>query len=129
ADDAPSCCEVPVEVVLDGDVLIGCRGEERFAGCGPLKAGDRVHLDGECRVEPGAMSAGLRLLQGLRLDLNRASEGDLELLDGVGPSLAQAIVEYRGEHGPFRAVDDLEKVNGIGPKTLAALRPYLDVAP
>ena len=48
-----------------------------------------------------------------------------DALPGVGPSLASAIVEYRRQHGPFRSVDDLEQVPGVGPAKLAALRPHL----
>ncbi len=52
------------------------------------------------------------------LDLNRASAEELEKLAGIGPVLARRIVEWRENHGPFRSVQDLLKVPGIGPKTL-----------
>lgn len=61
------------------------------------------------------------------LDLNTASEADLEALPGVGPARARAIVEYRAAHGPFGSVDDLGKVKGIGARTLADLKPLLVV--
>jgi competence protein ComEA len=61
------------------------------------------------------------------LDLNRATQAELRLLPGVGDSLAQRIVEYRDQHGPFQRFDDLKQVNGIGPKALARLRPWLFV--
>ncbi|MBU0601715.1 MAG: helix-hairpin-helix domain-containing protein [Gammaproteobacteria bacterium] len=61
------------------------------------------------------------------LDLNSASVAELDALPGVGPSRAQAIVDYRAAHGPFRALDELARVKGIGDKTLAELRPLLTV--
>lgn len=57
--------------------------------------------------------------------LNSASPGDLDALDGIGPSLADRIVAYRVAHGGFRSVDELDEVSGIGPKRLEALRPLL----
>ena len=53
------------------------------------------------------------------LDLNNADAQTLaETLKGVGESKAQAIINYREQHGPFQSVDDLEKVSGIGPRLL-----------
>lgn len=56
------------------------------------------------------------------VNINVASPVELETLDGIGPALAQRIVAYREQHGPFAAVDDLDAVSGIGPKRLAAIR-------
>lgn len=61
------------------------------------------------------------------LDLNTATVAELDALPGVGPGRAQAIVDYRTQSGPFRAVDDLLKVKGIGDKTLAELKPLVEV--
>ena len=65
---------------------------------------------------------------GPALDLNRATRAELRLLPGIGDSLAQRIVEHR-QQGPFRSVDDLRSVRGIGPKTLERVRPFVFVAP
>jgi competence protein ComEA len=62
-----------------------------------------------------------------RLDLNRATRGELALLRGLGPARAQGIEDYRRQHGPFHAVDDLRKVPGVGPKTLDRIRSMLFV--
>lgn len=56
------------------------------------------------------------------VNLNSASADDLELLPGVGPATAAAILAYRDQHGPFASVDDLADVRGIGPAKLDALR-------
>lgn len=54
-----------------------------------------------------------------RVDINRADAATLvKALDGVGPAKAAAIVEHRKTHGPFRSLDDLMQVKGIGPKTI-----------
>ena len=63
-----------------------------------------------------------------RLDLNTATWVEFAQLDGVGEALALRIVEHREKYGPYRTVDDLDVVEGIGPKTLERLRPYLRVA-
>lgn len=62
-----------------------------------------------------------------RLNLNRASRAELELVPGIGPSRARSIDDYRRAHGPFAAIDELRKVSGIGPKTLDKVRPWLFV--
>lgn len=48
-----------------------------------------------------------------RIDLNRASEAELQTIRGIGPAKAQDIVRYRKEHGPFASVEDLKKIRGI----------------
>jgi len=59
------------------------------------------------------------------LDINRASAEDFQKLPGVGPKLAQQIVAYRQKHGPFRRIEDLMVVKGVGIKKWKAMRPYL----
>jgi competence protein ComEA len=59
------------------------------------------------------------------VDVNRADWPELAQLPGVGETLARRIVESRAEHGPYNAIDDLRRVKGLGPKTLAGIGPYL----
>ncbi|MCX8038317.1 MAG: helix-hairpin-helix domain-containing protein [Candidatus Sumerlaeia bacterium] len=59
------------------------------------------------------------------LDLNTASEEQLQTLPGIGVVRAKAIISHRESHGPFRRLEDLKQVPGIGNKTFEALRPYL----
>jgi competence protein ComEA len=76
----------------------------------------------------GPRSGGVMGAGGVALvNINSATEQQLETLSGVGPVLAAAIVAYRSQHGPFRSVDDLLDVSGIGPATLAELRPQVTV--
>ena len=60
-----------------------------------------------------------------QLDINRAGWQELTLLPRIGEALSQRIVESREREGPFRRPEDLLRVRGIGPKTLARLRPFL----
>ncbi|MEX0777799.1 MAG: helix-hairpin-helix domain-containing protein [Phycisphaeraceae bacterium] len=61
----------------------------------------------------------------VRIDLNQADAVTLALLPGLGKSLALRIIARREEHGPYRSVDDLAAVKGIGAMTIAKLRPYV----
>jgi DNA uptake protein ComE-like DNA-binding protein len=95
-----------------------------------LSAGEALHLNptGEnCTLTRGSMPAAQRWLFGLRLELNHATQADLEALPGVGPALAKRILDARKE-AAFQHVDDLDRVKGIGPKVLDALKPFVYVA-
>ncbi len=63
------------------------------------------------------------------VDLNSATETDLVSLPGIGPALARRIIAYRTTHGRFRSAADLLHVRGIGPHTLARLRPLIQAGP
>lgn len=60
-----------------------------------------------------------------RIDPNRAGQGALERLPGVGPVTARAILEERSRSGPYREVGDLDRVPGIGPVTLRRIAPHV----
>ncbi|HXI02910.1 MAG TPA: helix-hairpin-helix domain-containing protein [Candidatus Saccharimonadales bacterium] len=57
-----------------------------------------------------------------KIDINHATAEELQQLPGVGPSLAQRIVDFREKNGPFGSVDELLKVRGIGEKSLERFR-------
>jgi competence protein ComEA len=61
------------------------------------------------------------------VNVNTADQAELESLPGIGASKAVAIIQYRTDHGPFKSVDDLDAVSGIGPSTLASLRDLVTV--
>jgi competence ComEA-like helix-hairpin-helix protein len=65
------------------------------------------------------------LRDGERIDINRAPAADLELLPGVGPTLARRIVAHRAARGPFGAPEELLQVQGIGGRTLERLAPLI----
>lgn len=62
---------------------------------------------------------------GALVNVNRADAETLCLLDGIGQTLSRRIVEYREENGPFRSLDELKQVQGIGEETLNQLLPRL----
>lgn len=65
------------------------------------------------------------LLPGDRVDLDRADVTDITRLPRVGPALAQRIVAWRTEHGPFGSLARLDSVPGVGPRLLELLRPFV----
>lgn len=62
-----------------------------------------------------------------RVNLNTAGVAQLDAVKGIGPAIAQRIVDHRNRNGPFSSVDDLLDVPGIGPKTLTKMRDQLVV--
>lgn len=60
------------------------------------------------------------------VNINTASAAELELLPGIGPSIAQRIVDYRAEH-PFKQRNNIMRVRGIGQKTFAKIKDFLVV--
>ncbi len=62
-----------------------------------------------------------------QISVNTATAPELERLPGIGPVLAQRIVEYREQHGPFQRLEDLLEVQGIGPSKLENLQEYVRV--
>jgi competence protein ComEA len=69
---------------------------------------------------PGGTAAGGA--SGPRMSLSNATQAQLEQLDGIGPALAQRIIQYREQHGGFRSIDQLQEVAGIGTKRFEALK-------
>ncbi|MEW6660128.1 MAG: helix-hairpin-helix domain-containing protein [Thermodesulfobacteriota bacterium] len=90
-----------------------------------LPSGSRVEISSEGQPHLTRMSGPQLLTLGLALDINQATAADLDALPGIGPALARRIIEYRQAHGPFKKIDDLEQVSGIGPKKLAQIKPYV----
>jgi competence protein ComEA len=89
-----------------------------------------------CWFVQGGCSGRLTELDGrqsltarFEVDVNTADCPELMQLPGIGPKLAERIVESRKTDGPFASVDDLRRVSGIGRKVLERIRPYLQTAP
>jgi len=77
--------------------------------------------------QPSADATSKRSHRGL-LDLNRATKQDFDALPGIGPRLAERIMEYRQSVGVFHALDELRAVKGIGKKKFERIRPLVTVA-
>ena len=90
--------------------------------------GDRVYVPrkGES-PPPGVATAGGASGADAPVNLNTATLEQLDALPGVGPTTAQAILDYRRQHGRFRSVQDLLEVQGIGPAKLEKLRQKVKV--
>jgi competence protein ComEA len=72
-----------------------------------------------------AASLARPLQPGERIDLDRADVTEITRLPRIGPALAQRIVAWRTEHGPFGSLARLDSVPGVGAKLLDAIRPYV----
>jgi competence protein ComEA len=133
----------PVEIVLSqteppeqrGELYIG--GAVANPGIYPWQEGDTIQallLDAgvepdadlshiEIYVPPAGETASIQ-----KIDINRAEPWLLEALPGIGKVTAQAIVDYRNEHGPFQRIEDLLKVSGIGQATFDKIKDYITVS-
>ena len=133
----------PVEIVLSqtvppeqsGEVYIG--GAVANPGFYPWQEGDTIQaLLLDAGVEPDADLSHIEIYvpregeeqSPQKIDINRAEPWLLQALPGIGEVKAQAIVGYRNEHGPFKRIEDLLKVSGIGPATFEKLKDYITVS-
>ena len=83
----------------------------------PAPAAARPAKDTKAKPSDAASASVKKLI-----NINTAAQADLELLPGIGPALAKRIMDYRSTKGPFKRVDDLDAVKGIGPKILERVR-------
>ncbi|MCX7682298.1 MAG: helix-hairpin-helix domain-containing protein [Anaerolineae bacterium] len=82
----------------------------------------------ETASDSGAASGGSEETSGL-ININTATAAQLETLPRIGPAMAQRIVEYREANGPFKTVEELQNVPGIGPATFEGLKDLITVGP
>lgn len=61
------------------------------------------------------------------VNLNTATKDELIALPGIGPAKAQSIVDYRNQHGPFKSIEEIRKVKGIGEKLFTQIKPELQL--
>jgi len=73
------------------------------------------------------LAQALRAQEVEKININQASVDELIQLKGIGPKLAERIVRYREEHGPFTVPEDIMKVKGIGPKKWEANKHHITV--
>jgi len=133
----------PVEIVLSqteppeqsGEIYIS--GAVANPGIYPLQEGDTLQrLLSDAGIEPDADLSHIELYvpreneeqSPQKIDINRAEPWLLEALPGIGEVLAQRIVDYRSENGPFKRIEDLLKVSGIGEATFEKIKDYITVS-
>ncbi|MFW6126667.1 MAG: ComEA family DNA-binding protein [Thermodesulfobacteriota bacterium] len=95
-----------------------------------LVSGSRVEVTPAGEYRPRGRMSGPRLISlGLPLDVNTATAKDLEALPGIGPVLARRLIEHRQTRGPFKNLEDLLAVSGVGENKLARLKPHIMISP
>lgn len=116
--------------LVDGQQI--CVGEEGKEGTiiGGEPSGNAGSPPGAPPGGPGGGSApgqGPPAKSGGGTNINTAGEAELTAIPGVGPKTASAIIAYREQNGPFRSIDQLAEVKGIGPAKLAAMRDAVTI--
>jgi competence protein ComEA len=95
-----------------------------------LSDGEQVHVPqiGESSVLPSQSEDGeSEVTVTWPLNINTAAQAELETLPGIGPVLAQRIIEYREAHGPFATIEDIQNVPGIGPEKFDDIKDLITV--
>jgi len=108
-------------------------GIRYFISPSPSASPGDVQLQSASASRPSALRETARrasqlarpLLPGEHIDIDRADVSEITRLPHVGPALAQRIVAWRTEHGPFGSLARLDSVPGVGPKLLEAIRPFV----
>jgi competence protein ComEA len=130
AVEHPGVYELPRGSIVE-DAILAAGGAapgadtDRVNLAAELVGGERILVPALVTAQAGGAPAA-PASDGM-LNLNIATAAELETLPGIGPGLAQSIVEYRESHGPFAAVEDLLFVPGIGPSRLAQIRELVRV--
>ncbi len=151
---SPSPTPLPIQVYVTGAVItpdnlvtipFGARASEAIEAAGGLaenadlvrvnmaqilRDGDQVHVfaisDGIAQEDPAVLELATPSDHEI-VYVNLATQDELIVLPRIGPAMAQRIIEYRMENGPFESLDDLMNVNGIGPTTIEQIQPFVSL--
>ena len=92
-----------------------------------VKSGSKITLNKDGSAQIGQMSGEKHIIFSIPLNINKATAQDFEALPGIGPNLAERIIETRKRLGGFKTVDDFKKVKGIGEKKFEKIRGMIRV--
>lgn len=116
-----------VIAILSGFILFGS-GISLGTGLSELKVRpDSMQLSGLEEVKPDDVTFPQKERAQFPININTASVADLELLPRIGPTIAQAIVDYRETNGKFKTIAEIDNVYRIGPKTFEAIKALITV--
>jgi competence protein ComEA len=115
----PEGSRIEAAVSAAGGFVPGAE-EEQINLAMPLVDGQQVDVPGI--IQSDHVNAG-------RVNLNTATVSELDALPGIGPTTAQAIVDYRLQNGNFRSVQEVQNVSGVGPATYERIKDYITVGP
>ena len=116
-------------ITLDGDT-------QALNLAAPLEDGALVYVPLQIEAQPMMMTPGAAIpsqagnpapAPGGLININTASQSELESLPGIGPVLAQRIIEYRQSHGPFSNAEEIMDVSGIGPGIFKKIKDLITV--
>ncbi|MFC2947695.1 helix-hairpin-helix domain-containing protein [Virgibacillus sediminis] len=116
--DLYSTCDSD-DIVVDTNGNYFTVNAEEYNGqddCSAIGSGDELEPQPEPQPEPGP---------DYPINVNTAGYEELQLINGVGPTIAENIINYREANGPFQSIEELENVSYIGPATLEEIRPYI----
>jgi competence ComEA-like helix-hairpin-helix protein len=92
-----------------------------------LRNGDKLVLNDAGSISLSRISGKKCLALGIPIGINSAGIEDLDALPGIGPNLAERIVEYRNLNGPFKTINGLRNVDGIGEKKYGSIKPFINL--
>jgi len=113
----------PAQKLKDGQKIIVA---SKNTGTGQL-TGNEVQNNTQNKIENSAAQPGTTDGLSTKVNINTAGINELDTIPGIGPSLAQRIIDYRTENGWFSAPEEIQNVSGIGSKTYEKMEEYISV--
>jgi competence protein ComEA len=115
----------PAQKLKDGQKIIVA---SKNTGTGQL-TGNEVQNNTQNKTENSAAQPGTTDGLSTKVNINIAGINELDTIPGIGPALAQRIIDYRTENGWFSAPEEIQNVSGIGSKTYKKMEEYISVGP